>query len=104
MHNEAEVSAGKVKQCHCKGTPRLPTGRLLCGAAARVSLTGSLYKRSNKQVVIHQRQPGPSIKTTSMSNLSENVNLHACFGNHLVWLDPIKTPSFIVDVLKVAQS
>lgn len=92
MHNEAEVSAGKVKQCHCKGTPRLPTGRLLCGAAARVSLTGSLYKQSNKQVVIHHWQPCPSIKTTSMSNLSENVNLQACFGNHLVWLDSIETP------------
>lgn len=38
-NNEAEVSAGKLKQCHCKETPQLPTDRLLCAAAvSRINL------------------------------------------------------------------
>lgn len=38
-NNGAEVSAGKLKQCHCKETPQVPTDRLLCAAAvSRISL------------------------------------------------------------------
>lgn len=38
-HNEAEVSARKLKQCQCKGTPQLPTDRLLCAAVvSRINL------------------------------------------------------------------
>lgn len=55
QNNKAEVSAGKLKQCNCKRILQLPTSRLLCRAAVRVSLTGSLYNQSNKQVVIHHK-------------------------------------------------
>lgn len=48
QNNKAEVSAGKLKQCNCKGILQLPTSRLLCRATVRVSLTGSPYNQSNK--------------------------------------------------------